>query len=100
MKNSASLSMRPAQFIDPIFRKRDESRRYVHDPLTSKTNQSAARPSASTSSSSYRLPLLPSKTNHDKPPEVRARLSRESTKRERALELTVEKMRIGKRLYS
>ena len=43
MRNGASLSTRPAQFMDPIFRKRDESRKYVHDPLTSTTKQLAAR---------------------------------------------------------
>jgi len=67
-------------------RKRDESRKYVHDPLTSITKQLAARPSASMSSSSYRPPL-PSKASHDMPSEVQARLSRESTERGRALEL-------------
>lgn len=58
--------------------------------MTSITKQLAARPSTSTtSSSSYRPRPLPSKANHDndKPPEVQARLSRESTERERALEL-------------
>ena len=78
-----------------IFRKWDESRKYVHDPLTSIIKQSAAHPPVSTSSSSkapYRLPL-PSKANHDKPPEVQARLSRESTERERALELIRRKQR-------
>ena len=77
------------------YRKRDESRKYVHDPLTSITKQSAAHPSVSTSSSSkapYRS-ALPSKVNHDKPPEVQARLSRESTERERALELIRRKQR-------
>ena len=84
-----------AQFIDPVFRKRDESRKYVHDPLTSITRQLAARPSVSTSSSSkapYR-PAPPSNANHDKPPEVQARLSRESTERERALALIRRKRR-------
>ena len=75
-----------------MFRKRDESRKYVHDPIT---KQLSTRPSASTSSSSkapYR-PALPSKTNRDKPPEVQARLSRESTERERAMELMRRKRR-------
>jgi hypothetical protein len=31
MKNGASPSMRPALSIDPIFRKRDEFRKYDHD---------------------------------------------------------------------
>ena len=91
---------RTTHSIDPkiiyIFRKRDESRKYVHDPLTSITKQLAARPSTSTSSSKapYR-PAQPSKAkaNHDKPPEVQARLSRESTERERALELIRRKKR-------
>ena len=63
--------------------------------MTLITKQLAGRPSASRSSSSkapYR-PSLPSKANHDKPPEVQARLSRESTERERALELIRRKRR-------
>ena len=55
MKNGASLSMRPALFIDPIFRKRDKSRKYVHDPLTSITKQLAVRSSVSMSSLYHRL---------------------------------------------
>ena len=76
-----------------IFKKRDESWKYVHDPLTSITKQLATCPSASTSSSSkapYR-PALPSKTNCDKPPEVQACLSRESTEQECAMELIQQK---------
>jgi len=77
-----------------IFRKRDESRKYVHDPLTSITKQLSARPSSASSSSKvpYR-PALPLKINSDKPPEVQARLSRESTERQRALELIRRKRR-------
>jgi len=85
----------PAEDVQDDKRKRDESRKYVHDPLTSITRQLAARPSVSTSSSSkapYR-PALPSNANHGKPPEVQARLSRESTERERALELIRRKRR-------
>jgi len=85
----------PTEDVQDDKRKRDESRKYVHDPLTSITKQLAARPSVSTSSSSkasYR-PAPPSKANHDKPPEVQARLSRESTERERAMELIKRKRR-------
>ena len=60
--------------------------------MTSITKQLAARPSTSTSSSSYRPPL-PSKANHNIPSEVQARLSRESTERGRALELIRRKKR-------
>ena len=35
MRNGASLSTKQAQFINPIFRKRDESWKYVHGPMTS-----------------------------------------------------------------
>ncbi|KAH9487435.1 Leukocyte receptor cluster member 1-like protein [Psilocybe cubensis] len=70
-------------------KKREESRKYAHDPLTSITRQLASRSSSSSSTSrSFRLPHPPrSDTNTDKPPEVQARLSRESSERERALEL-------------
>ena len=92
-KRCVSYPREPAlNSLISIFRKRDESRKYVHDPLTSITKQLAARPSASTSSSSYRPPL-PSKANLDKPSEVQARLSRESTERGRALELIRRKKR-------
>ena len=94
------LSTRLAQiFIDPkinpYFRKRDESRKYVHDPLTSITKQLAARPSTSSKSSSSYRPPLPPKANrdNDEPSEVQARLSRESTERGRALELIRRKKR-------
>jgi len=86
----------PAEDVQDDKRKRDESRKYVHDPLTSITKQLAARPSVSTSSSSFKAPYrpaLPSNANHDKPPQVQARLSRESTERERALELIRRKRR-------
>ena len=84
--------MRQAQFIDPKFRKLDESQIYVSDPLTSITKSLAVRPSPSMSSLSYRTPL-PSKANHGKSSEVEARLSREPTERERALELIRRKKR-------
>ena len=67
------------------FRKPDESRKHVHDSFTSLTKQLAAHP-ASSSSSSYRPSLSP-KANRDKPSEVQAWLSIESTERERASEL-------------
>ncbi|PPQ88270.1 hypothetical protein CVT25_005433 [Psilocybe cyanescens] len=71
-------------------KKREESRKFAHDPLTSITRQLASRPSSSSSSSTrpFRPPHPPrSNANSDKPPEVQARLSRESSERERALEL-------------
>ncbi|KAF8142436.1 hypothetical protein K438DRAFT_1946295 [Mycena galopus ATCC 62051] len=77
-------------------RKRDTARKSVHDPLTSITHQLAARhASTSTSSSSaykpnpsYRWP-----PNANAPPEVQARLTRESSERERAMELIRRKQR-------
>lgn len=82
------------KIIRPIqFSKREESRKFAHDPLTSITRELAVRPSTSSSSSSrprFRPPAPPSS---DKPPEVQARLSRETSERERALELIRRKKR-------
>ncbi|KAF9561499.1 hypothetical protein CPC08DRAFT_722735 [Agrocybe pediades] len=74
-------------------KRREEFRKSAHDPLTSITKQLASRESSSSSSSrSFKHPSsLP--TISDKPPEVRARLSRESSERERALELIRRKKR-------
>ncbi|KAF9042330.1 hypothetical protein BJ165DRAFT_264220 [Panaeolus papilionaceus] len=69
-------------------RRRDESRKNVHDPLTSITRQLASRSSgpSSSHSSSRRLPTsLPRAP--DAPPQVHARLTREMSERERAQEL-------------
>ena len=75
-------------------RKREESRKYVRDSLTSIAKQLASHPSASTSSSSY-WPPLPSKANrdNDKPSEAQVQLSREATERGHALELIRRKKR-------
>ncbi|KAF8142441.1 hypothetical protein K438DRAFT_1922581 [Mycena galopus ATCC 62051] len=81
-------------------RKRDTARKSVHDPLTSITHQLAARhASTSTSSStaykpkpSYRRPPN-ANANANAPPEVQARLTRESSERERAMELIRRKQR-------
>ncbi|PPQ68870.1 hypothetical protein CVT24_007679 [Panaeolus cyanescens] len=71
-------------------RRRDESRKNVHDPLTSITKQLARHSSNSLSSSSSRhrppLPRAP-----DGPPEVQARLTREMSERERAQALIQRK---------
>ncbi|KAF8236867.1 hypothetical protein L208DRAFT_1356852 [Tricholoma matsutake] len=72
-------------------RNRDTARKSMHDPLTSITRQLASRSSTSTSTSvkSYRpRPLPPSAS-----PEVAARLTRESSERERALALIQRKKR-------
>ncbi|KAF8168567.1 hypothetical protein B0H34DRAFT_793148 [Crassisporium funariophilum] len=90
-------SLDPAAEVEDEKRKRDESRKSVHDPLTSITKQLASRPSfslsSSSSKSSYRRPPSFAKTTPGKPPEVQARLSRESSERERALELIRRKKR-------
>ncbi|KAJ6570996.1 hypothetical protein DFH09DRAFT_1261118 [Mycena vulgaris] len=74
-------------------RKRDTARKSVHDPLTSITHQLASRHASTSSKSNYRPrpPALP--PNASRPPEVQARLARESSERERALELVRRKQR-------
>ncbi|KAJ6534226.1 hypothetical protein B0H19DRAFT_911064, partial [Mycena capillaripes] len=75
-------------------RKRDTVRKSVHDPLTSITHQLASRSASSPSSKSTyrpRPPALP--LNTSRPPEVQARLTRESSERERAMELIRRKQR-------
>ncbi|KAF9455945.1 hypothetical protein BDZ94DRAFT_1178865 [Collybia nuda] len=73
-------------------RNRDTARKAIHDPLTSITRQLASRSSTSTSSSTnYRPRMLPPASS--KPPEVHARLARESSERERALALIRKKKR-------
>ncbi|KAJ6518986.1 hypothetical protein C8R45DRAFT_10891 [Mycena sanguinolenta] len=77
-------------------RKRDTARKSVHDPLTSITHQLASRHGSSPSSKSTyrpRPPAVPSNHNTSQPPEVQARLTRESSERERAMELIRRKQR-------
>jgi hypothetical protein len=78
-----------------LYRKREESRKFAHDPLTSIERQLASRSSGTTSKPrpTYRRPPSSSNEISDKPPEVQARLSRESSERERALELIRRKKR-------
>ncbi|KAG6830413.1 hypothetical protein H0H87_008196 [Tephrocybe sp. NHM501043] len=71
---------------------RDTARKSMHDPLTSITKELASRTSASNASSSYRRPRPPPEAARA-PPEVRARLTRETSERERALELIRHKKR-------
>ncbi|KAG6917272.1 hypothetical protein DXG01_003220 [Tephrocybe rancida] len=75
-------------------RKRDAARKSIHDPLTSITKELASRSSTSDSSTSYRRrrPRPPPEASMA-PPEVHARLTRESSERERALELIRRKKR-------
>ncbi|KAJ7662538.1 hypothetical protein DFH06DRAFT_1190259 [Mycena polygramma] len=79
-------------------RKRDTARKSVHDPLTSITHQLASRHASSSSPSPSskpkyrpRPPMPPPNTS--RPPEVQARLTRESSERERAMELIRRKQR-------
>ncbi|KAJ3515564.1 hypothetical protein NLJ89_g1671 [Agrocybe chaxingu] len=74
-------------------RRREEFRKSAHDPLTSITKQLASRPSGSISSSSRPSRLSSLSSTANKPPEVQARLSRETSERERALELIRRKKR-------
>ncbi|KAG6830269.1 hypothetical protein H0H92_001535 [Tricholoma furcatifolium] len=73
-------------------RKRDTARKSIHDPLTSITKELSSRSSSSTPSTSYRRPRLPPEAAMA-PPEVHARLTRESSERERALALIRRKKR-------
>ncbi|KAG7090154.1 hypothetical protein E1B28_011763 [Marasmius oreades] len=67
-------------------RKRDSARKSLHDPLTSITHQLASSSSMKTRpSQSYQKPTPVMNGSH--PPEVNARIARESTERERALAL-------------
>jgi len=74
-------------------RKRDTARKSVHDPLTSITHQLASRQGSTPSKPTYRPrpPIIPPSTS--RPQEVQARLTRESSERERALELIRRKQR-------
>ncbi|KAF7356010.1 hypothetical protein MVEN_00930400 [Mycena venus] len=84
-------------------RKRDTLRKSAHDPLTSITHQLASRAgaspfssSSSSSKSTYRPQRRPPPSAPppaDAPPEVQARLSRESSERARAMELIRRKQR-------
>ncbi|KAJ4469175.1 hypothetical protein C8R41DRAFT_778236 [Lentinula lateritia] len=72
-------------------RKRDTARKSIHDPLTSINHQLA---SSSTQSSVKPRLTRPSPPKYpSQPPEVNARLSRESAERERALALIRRKKR-------
>lgn len=73
-------------------RLRDSLRKSVHDPLTSITRQLATRES-NPSSTSSRRPLRHVGTTSTELPELEARLTRESSERERALALIRKKRR-------
>ena len=73
------------------YRRREEYRKAAHDPLSSITQQLSAKFGSSSS-----VPIRPyrrPKDIVDKPPEVQARLSRESSERQRALDLIRRKKR-------
>ncbi|KAJ7641031.1 hypothetical protein FB45DRAFT_988060 [Roridomyces roridus] len=98
-KESASTE---EEEVEDEKRRRDTMRKSTyHDPLTSITHQLAVRArqgqgSSSSSSSTYRprtsMPP-PSSSSSSRPPEVQARLTRESSERERAQELIRRKQR-------
>ncbi|RDB27181.1 hypothetical protein Hypma_004380 [Hypsizygus marmoreus] len=73
-------------------RKRDTARKSMHDPLTSITQQLSSRATAS-SSGAFRRPRPPPPASAMAPPEVQARITRESSERERALDLIRRKKR-------
>ncbi|KAJ7431660.1 hypothetical protein B0H11DRAFT_1666850, partial [Mycena galericulata] len=74
-------------------RKRDTARKSVHDPLTSITHQLASRQGSTPSKSTYRPRPPALAANSTRPPEVQARLTRESSERDRAMELIRRKQR-------
>ena len=74
------------------FRRREEYRKSVHDPLTSITKQLASKTGPSSSRTPMRPPLL-KKEMDGKHSDVQSRLSRESSERQRALELVRRKKR-------
>ncbi|KAI0653857.1 hypothetical protein C8Q70DRAFT_1048280 [Cubamyces menziesii] len=84
-------------------RRRDLQRKSAHDPLTAINSQLAARDAPSSSSSPFasaqkhrQRPMPPpphARTQGDAKPEVAARLARESSERQRALELIARKKR-------
>ncbi|KAH9896446.1 hypothetical protein C8Q73DRAFT_642328 [Cubamyces lactineus] len=85
-------------------RRRDLQRKSAHDPLTAINSQLAARDAPSSSSSPFASaqkhrqrghlpPPAPSRMPGDAKPEVAARLARESSERQRALELIARKKR-------
>lgn len=92
------LSRRDAD-LNASHRRRDLQRKSAHDPLTAIKTQLASRPgggpSASSSSSAQRRQGPPSSSRPDSqaPPEVSARLVRESSERERARALIARKKR-------
>ncbi|KAJ7665000.1 hypothetical protein B0H17DRAFT_1091082 [Mycena rosella] len=86
----------PEEEEEVVNEKRYEARyctKSVHDPLTSITHQLASRHGSTSSKPSDRPrpPAIP--VNTSRPPEVHARLTRESSERERALELVRRKQR-------
>ncbi|PPQ98091.1 hypothetical protein CVT26_003261 [Gymnopilus dilepis] len=92
-EKSKNKDSKPVEEGEEERRRREESRKYAHDPLTSITRQLASRTSDPSSSSRSSRTTRPPKAIADKPPEVQERLSRESSERERALELIRRKKR-------
>lgn len=89
-----SFSSETTEFSRDVYSKRDTARKSVHDPLTSITHQLASRHASSPASkSTYRPRPRALPPNTSRPPEVQARLSRESSERERAMELIRRKQR-------
>jgi hypothetical protein len=82
-----------ADSTSPANRRRELARKSRNDPLTSITQQLASRPSSSSSlPRSHQSRVAPPKPSTN-PPELQARLSRESSERQRALELIRRKKR-------
>jgi hypothetical protein len=81
---------------ESYIRRRDAARKSMDDPLTAITHQLASTSSASGSSSYTHRPQyhpLTASANHRQPPELNDRLARESTERQRALDLIHRKKR-------
>lgn len=78
-----------------VYRKRDKARQAMHDPLTSISRQLASHHASSAHATSSRSShrSRPAPSDASRPPEVNARLARESSERERALDLIRRKKR-------
>ncbi|KAF4568289.1 hypothetical protein EYR40_010313 [Pleurotus pulmonarius] len=94
--SSKNDDSRPVDEAEEGRRKRDKARQAMHDPLTSISRQLASHHASSahaTSSRSSSHRSRPAPSDASRPPEVNARLARESSERERALELIRRKKR-------
>ncbi|KAF7420970.1 hypothetical protein PC9H_011489 [Pleurotus ostreatus] len=93
--SSRNDDSKPVDEAEEGRRKRDKARQAMHDPLTSISRQLASHHASSAHATSSRSShrSRPTPSDASRPPEVNARLARESSERERALELIRRKKR-------